>query len=311
MRTHTVMKQADPRDVAAGTAERDNPTFTYRADGALGSWRLEMQMPKAAASDATVVSAAQALRLIEPLLGALDQWCADADHELALWAWSAGTHAHGADARRGATARWQWPATNGSGHKQEAQAQQTPQATLHGTLTVPWPVLRRLGAMPASLENLLQWELAEAVCVLDRFALSAEDEQNLEPGGAILMQATLQTPWLGTLRAAGEAAGEGLPIELSESNGIVSGFEAGESHVVVTPPAIPKAATWEVRSRRSASLPVALLCGWTPLDAALPQGLLTELELARKAPAATDAKAYMPGCVIPWGRGLAVLLQTE
>lgn len=286
------------------------PCVRYEAATPWGTWRLRLAFEDARDAPHGAAAAAQALLRAEGLLMALDTWCVEAGLETLPWSWSAADGPGDVgDRGQAARARWHGRAVDVVEGLDDA-VDATAGAAVGLTLGAPWPALRRLGAPRPSLRAALQWDEAWAVCVLDRFALDADDEARLEPGGAVLIAASLCSPWLGALRAAGEAGDAGLALGLAAAEGGVA-IVATPVNAAADAPAPRSAAastpTWEIRSLHPIRVPVAVLCGWSPPGAPWPRALFTELELARCS-AGSAPRPYMPGSLMPWGRGVAMLL---
>ncbi len=258
----------------------------YEAQTELGTWRLRLALDDAHGASHSAAVAAQALLRAEDLLLALDTWCVHAGLGTLAWTWPAIAERQSdvGDHGRAARARWLGDATG-------------------ITFGAPWAALRRLGAPPPDLQAALRWDVAWAACVLDRLTLDAESEAGLEPGGAVLIAPSLGAPWRGALRGAGEADDAGLVLDLAAAEGGVA--------IVATPVHSADvgsiAAGWEIRSLHPVRVSVPVLCGWAPPEAPWPRALFTELELARCG-AGLAPRPTMPGRLMPWGRGVAMLL---
>jgi hypothetical protein len=317
--------EACPHAPMASPAPRQ--CIRYEAATPQGAWRLQLEFDAAVddkrGAPHAAAAAAQALLRAEDLLVALDRWCVEAGLEPLPWNWSAaegpapgrpeaasapaggsersehGGSNHGDGGHHGARARW---------HRDGVEDDVGP--TVHVTLGAPWAALHRLGAPPLNLRAALRWDDVWAVCVLDRFVLDADDEARLEPGGAVLIAASLRLPWRGTLRGAGEADDCGLALDLAAAEGgvaIVAMPVDAAAATVAARGATSAGANWEIRSLRPMRVPVAVLCGWVRPEAPWPRALFTELELARCV-AGASPRPYMPGSLMPWGRGVAMLL---
>src|SRR5262249_48744 len=141
------------------------------------------------------VDAALALERCEALLEALEAWTG-----VALdWRWNptpprrpSGSHA---------AVTWEpAPAPDAAG---EAHA-------LVALLSLPWGLLRALDAPDAALAAVLRWSSVPAVLAVAHFHLDPAEAALLEPGGAVVLPDSLQSPWTGRLRSADEAAVAGL-----------------------------------------------------------------------------------------------------
>jgi hypothetical protein len=303
------------------------PCIRYAAATALGRWQLRLEVDGASATTRGAAGAAQALLEADDLLLALDTWCVEAELDTLAWRWAADGVDDGGDDHqdRGANARWRVDASDVDAADADA-SDAGPRGSIGVSLEAPWPALRRLGAMPSALRASLRWRDAWAVCVLDRFALDDDEAARLEPGGALLLAASLETPWRGALRALDEDEHAGLALDLAAAEGGVAliatpaGAQASTSATAATSVAradaarAPRGSLWEVRSLQPQRVPVPVLCGWARPEAPWSRALFTEIELARcgavGAPRATSTgpQACMPGRLMPWGRGVAMLL---
>ena len=319
--TSTLDLEAQPDARVAAPAPRS--CLRYEASTPLGTWRLRLEFDDARAAACGAMAAAQALLRAEDLLVALDTWCVEAGLDTLPWTWSAADgHADGGEHGRAAHARWHGRvrhAADAGDAADRGDAADHVDAAPAGdafapriSLVAPWPALRGLGVPPRGLQAALTWDDAWAVCVLDRFALDADDQARLEPAGAVLIAASLRSPWRGALRAAGEAEDAGLALDLAAAE--------GGTAIVATPAAAAEAPSssssrgttspapnWEIRSLAPLRVPVPVLCGWSPPDAPWPRALFTELELARCG-GLQPPRPFMPGSLMPWGRGVAMLL---
>ncbi len=317
---------------ARSDVQAPHGVVAYRASTPSGVWLLEIDVAQASVGavqpPGTAVQAAMTLARAEPLLRALDGWCVDNDHGLPDWTWlDTGPHGETGAAVGVTTPRWAddvppaasmlavvrptaGDATQPGGDRPAraqgdvARARWQLPGGVSGSIAVPWNALRasaRMHLHPAEL----QWQRVHAVCVLDRFDLEAHDIECLEPGGAVVLPATMSPGWVARLRAHGEAEGAGLALRLAVGpgdvavRGVISA--AGAVHT-------SRARTWEVRSLRPLSVEADQLCGWAALEG-LPQALFTELELARTR-ADGPPIGVMPGTLMPWGRGAALWLRS-
>lgn len=106
-----------------------------------------------------------------------------------------------------ADADWQWTASSGGSSGAGAQASWRG-AEVQLRLSLPWAVLRAHGEAPDVPG--LQWLPTPAECLLAQWRLSAEEQQALEPGGLLLIEAGE----LPRLRARGEATPGEKPWQL-------------------------------------------------------------------------------------------------
>jgi hypothetical protein len=321
-------RKANQTDGAAAVLQ----PWRFIATAASIPWQLIVDAPSGAKH---ACEAALALVPLEALLESIDEWCKLADQARPHWAWAPSSPL--------AVPDLQVPHTSATGANTNPfddgperavvdavvdngvawASWQGPEST-RGLLGVPWPVLRRLGAPRAPLSSWLQWRAPRAVCVFDRFELDAHEIDCLEPGGAVVLPCSLQTPWIVRLCAHGEGDADGLPVQLAEQGGVFGArtaagagapnaiqarASAAASHVSM-PPVAPE--FWEVRSSSAVTLPLEQLAGWTePRD--LPSALFTQPALTGPRPDDERVRApgAMPGTLIPWGRGRALWLQAH
>ena len=199
-------------------------------------------------------------------------------------------------------------------------------------LMVPWSWVRAQPAAPAALAARWQWPATEAVLAIARLHLSAGEVQQLEPGGAVLLPASMRPGWTGRLRGLAEDADAGVPVALDDPasprlmpaparslpdlagaavGGDVRGAVGGGLDVgLAVGPAVGLAAgrLCEVRLHLPHAIPADRLAGWheKPLaDAVTPDLAATLWQLAAgREPACCLAH----GRLLPWGDGWALLL---
>jgi hypothetical protein len=193
-------------------------------------------------------------------------------------------------------------------------------------LIVPWPWLRAQPAPPAALAERWQWPATEAVLAAARLRLSPDELQQLEPGGAVLLPASMRPNWTGRLRGLAEADDGGVPValedpalprllpgpSLSDSAGASLGDALGAGLGVGLPVGLgvgPAAGRLcEVRLHLPHAIPADLLTGWREhllADAITPDLAATLWQL----PAAREpARCLAHGRLLPWGDGWALLL---
>lgn len=229
--------------------------------------------------------AALALHRAAPVLDLLDAWLADAAPD---WRWHEGP----TTCLSAATVRLPW------------------RHTCH-QLIAPWRWLRAQPAPPEALTARIQWPAMHAVLAIDRLRLSADELQQLEPGGAVLLPESMRPGWTGQLRATTElderdegAADAGLAVALDDP--------AQPRVLPGEPPPIKIAAPGgrpcEVRLHLRHTLPADRLTGWRPdsLQAAIAPDLAASLWQATAA--REPARCLAHGRLLPWGDGWALLI---
>ena len=259
---------------------------------ALGTWfeaqtphgPLQLYLGEAEGPAAHAAEAALALRRAAPLLELLDDWLGD-DHP--DWRW------HGGPTTRLAAATVRLPWRN----------------SCHQLIT-PWRWLRALPPPPESLAARIQWPAMLAVLAVARLRLSADEVQQLEPGGAVLLPPSLRAGWTGQLRAAteldewNEAAAAGVALALDDP---------AQPRVLRGVPPPPQAAgsggrPCEVRLHLQHALPADHLAGWH--DQALQGAIAPDLaaSLWQATAAREPARCLAHGRLLPWGDGWALLI---
>lgn len=260
------------------------PTAIYAAGPVAERAWLKVQPPAGQAAPRNAAEATLLLHEVEPLLAALDTWLVGSPGGEPDWRWCEASPPAGPQAR----ACW------------------TPAAERAFTvsLDLPWAVLRRLPPPPPALR--LQWQAADAVAVLAQPELSAQDLSALEPGGALLLQASFERRWLGRVRAAAEPAHMGVPVQWAAP---------GQSHPLpgAAGQAVPGSPlpALEVRCCSRAPLPAEVLAGWAPLPLAPEPAWQTEASLWATARAEGQAERCLArGHLLPWGRGQVLSMAT-
>ncbi len=292
------MKFGSARTGTAGLAAPHTPCTTLTrpvvppASGwaALGSWfeastphgPLQLYLGEPAGPASHAAAAALALQRAAHLLDLLDDWLGDAAPE---WRWQPDTTT-GITTRRGPTMlRLPW---RDSCHQ----------------LIAPWRWLRGLPPPPEALAERLQWPAIEAVLAMARLSLSADEMQQLEPGGAVLLPDSMKPGWTGRLRTAHEDADAGVAVQLDDL-----------ARPLVLPGTAPRlqpagaaGRLCELRLDLHSALPASNLAGWHP-DA--PQGAVAG-DLAAtlwQQPAGREpARCLAHGRLLPWGDGWALLV---
>jgi hypothetical protein len=173
-------------------------------------------------------------------------------------------------------------------------------------LIVPWPWLRAQPASPAALAARWWWPATEAVLAIARLHLSAAELQQLEPGGAVLLPASMRPGWSGRLRGLAEDVDAGVPVALDDP--------ASPRLLPAPAPSLPDPAglaagrLCEVRLHLPHAIPADRLAGWhqQPLADAVTPELAATLWLL--AAGCEPACCLAHGRLLPWGDGWALLL---
>ena len=248
----------------------------FEAPTAHGPLQLYLGEPQGPATHAC--GAALALQRASQLLDALDDWLGDAAPD---WRWQ--PHA---PTQRGPTMlRLPW---RDSCHQ----------------LIAPWRWLRAWPPPPAALAARLQWPAIDAVLAIAQLALQADELQQLEPGGAVLLPASMRPGWTGQWRTRAEPETAGLAVALDDLT---------QPRVLPgTPP--PNEATpgggraCEVRLHQVHAVRADHLAGWRAdsLQDVLSPDLAASLW--QHAAAREPARCLAHGRLLPWGDGWALLV---
>jgi hypothetical protein len=197
-----------PADWLETTLTRPMPVLANapaRGWAALGTWfetptpqgPLRLYLGEAAGPAPHAAAAALALQRAGELLFELDAWLGDGAPD---WRWVPDAAAAGSAAATAlgpSVLRLPWRDTT---HQ----------------LIVPWPWLRAQPAAPAALAARWWWPATEAVLAIERLHLSAAELQQLEPGGAVLLPASMRPGWSGRLRGLAEDVDVGVPVALDD-----------------------------------------------------------------------------------------------
>ncbi|NRF67248.1 hypothetical protein HLB44_09660 [Aquincola sp. S2] len=257
-----------------------------RGWAALGTWfeattphgPLRLYLGEAVGPAPHAAAAALALQRGEPMVAALDDWLRDPP-------------------------AWRWrpePAPISSTDVRLPWRDSCHQ--LIGT----WPWLRSLQPPPDQLATRLQWPAVEAVLSAARLHLSADDLDQIEPGGAVLLPPSMKPDWTGRLRCAAEPSDAGVKVDLRDPS---------SPRVLAGPmpppePANPAAGRpCEVRLQLAHAIPADRLAGWH--QPSLADAILSDLPATLwQLPAAREpARCLAHGRLIPWGDGWALALQ--
>jgi len=261
---------AQPGPAVAGWAAFEAPT-------AAGSLRLWAHGVVRHAADAAVL-----LETCAPLLDALDGWI---DFALA-WRWCP------PDPKGGATvphARAQWSA---EARTPDSQGQPSCRIDL------PWALLRGMAAPPEPLAAQLRWVMTPAVLVLTQMRLDDDDLAALEPGGVVLVPASMTVGWQGRLRPSDEAAVPlaGLPVALPTP-------WTPEPITVEWATPYEGDELCELRLGLPRPMDARSLAGWQRIE---PIEAEARASLWRCANEAGPARYLASGVLMPWGDGWAL-----
>ncbi|HEU0200374.1 MAG TPA: hypothetical protein VFR86_08060 [Burkholderiaceae bacterium] len=299
----TVSGTARTATLPAG--HRETPAAVwFQAETSAGPLRL-----CAAGAAPHAAAAAIALQRCELLLDALDVWTG-----LALdWRWLAAPPANAAPAGH-ACVHW-----DPSGDSDAGACR----------LELPWGLLRLLPAPPAPLAQRLHWQEVAVVLAVAQFRLGREELVRLEPGGAVVLPASLRSSWHGLLRALDAPAlpSHGVPVALAApwmarrisasaggSNDLAAPdaadtwpARAGGSGDLTAVDGADAWRTYEVRLETPRPLPADRLAAWF-------EGDLSEVgpraALWRCAAGHEAAKLLATGRLMPWADGWALAVET-
>lgn len=162
----------------------------------------------------------------------------------------------------------------------------------------PLPLLRALPAPPDTFAARLQWDSVPIVLAIAGLDLSDAELDHIEPGGAVVLPASLDPDWRGTVRGADEPVACGLVVALGAAPRI--------SVQVLTAAAVPAVSSaYEVRLNDCASLPADQLVGWSEFSL---RDLSTDASLWRTGGIQADCLAK--GRLMPWGSGWALAIES-
>ena len=272
----------------------------YEAGVAPGALRLRVRAPSATC---TATIAAIALDECDELLRAIDGWLqAELD--------------------------WRWEQDGVPGELRErpvstlalAEADCGDDGTSRSVLPscrleVPWTVLRRAGAPPPPLASRLRWHETAALLTLSTMDLDDAELSAIEPGGAVVLAESMRPQWTGLLHLPDEPPEQGMPVAVGASTH-ASRRPSGAAPPMpaLPPPALPLADPQNlcrVRSALPIPLGAALFAGWQELDDAIGNVADRPVELwleQTAAPGPIAPTRLASGRLIPWGNGLAMLV---
>lgn len=251
----------------AETPPRGRAGFELRADGPDGPVRLSW-----APGVDDAASAAVALRDHADWIAALEDWLAPADG----LDWAAAERAPSEDGTG-----WILASADCGGRT--------------ASLSLPWPLIRRLPAPPRTLG--LRWPALDSELVLARQAFPPEDWSSLAPGSVLLMEDSFAAAWLAMLRRSGDQSGRWLRFD-----GRSAQLDAIENDDGAQP-----REDLEVRLTLSEPVPVPVLAGWPHEEAG--RSLAPDPSLPLTLHVRGDGHTARPvaeGHLLPWGRGHAM-----
>lgn len=236
---------------------------------------------------------------------------------LRLWVWGGVRHAADAallldgcsplldavDAWLDFAPAWRWCAQGPSAEPAapHARAQWQP-ADGHPScrIDLPWPLLRGLPPPSEPFAAQLRWATTPAVLVLAQMRLADDEVAALEPGGAVLLPASMHADWQGRLRAGDEPAtpATGLAVALPRP----WAPEAGRSADAVTS---ADDGWYEVRLGMPQGVDARALAGWRACE---PFDRDSRASLWRCAGESGPAGHLASGVLTPWGDGWALLI---
>lgn len=247
---------------------------------------LALCLHEAGGPAAHAAAAALALQRAAALLQPIDDWLGDGAPD---WRWAPAPPA-GPDA---AALRLPW---REGGHQ----------------LIAPWRWLRALPPPPPALAAELQWPAIEARLGITRLRLAGEQLQQLEPGGALLLPASMRPGWTGWLHGSTEPAEAGSALLLDDParprmrGHTPAPTQAGE--ITLDMDGMVGGRPCEVRLHLTRALPAGCLAGWCdePLRDAIAPDLAASLWQC--ATVREPERCLAQGRLLPWGDGWALLI---
>lgn len=285
MRSGITLASRDIPPAGASAARASGPGTWFEATTASGSLHLCVAGIDTAAHAA---EAALVLQRCEALLQGLDDWVG----EEVPWRWNTVPALRVASGTE--TNAWWRPG---------ADADETA-PDVYCRVVFPWAWLRGRSAPAGAWTGRLHWPGVPAVLVIARLQIPADELAWLEPGGAVVLPASLKPGWHGVLRAADEPALAGVPVALSTA--LEARLVKLEAQAADTTPGAG-ACLCEVRLDVARALPGDHLAGWcddVPVDA----GPLATLW--RCAAVSEPARCLAAGRPMPWGEGWALAIES-
>jgi hypothetical protein len=172
-------------------------------------------------------------------------------------------------------------------------------------IELPWALVRALPAPVGALGQRLRWSEVPVVLAAAQIHLSADELQQLETGGAVILPESLRPDWRGLLRAFDEPAfaGWGMPVAFGAP--LAAARVPGRSSDVVRP-SEGDGAWCEVRFEGPRTLAGDRLAGWFQGDLG---DLGARASLWRCATEFEAARPLASGRLMPWGDGWALALE--
>jgi hypothetical protein len=218
---------------------------------------------------------------------ALDwQWCAKAPRR------PSGSHA---------AACWEpGPAPDGDGPPRE----------LICLLSLPWALLRASPPPPEPLAAHLRWPSVPALLAVAQLQLADEDLALIEPGGALILPASLHASWAGCLRTVDEPSGAGVPVVMASADGarLGRGAEAEAAPARKDDVFAEERVPCEVRLAIAHTLPGDCFTGWR--DGQALEDLGPRATLWSCASERGPAQQIAAGRLMPWGDGWALAFES-
>jgi len=287
MTMNTIVGSATLRPIAPAQRSPHASALTgawFEAAAPGGSLRLYAAGTARHAADAAVV-----LMRCEALLDALDEWLGAALD----WRWIAAPAAVTSTASH-ARAHWR-PDDGGKGKKD------------HGCrLELPWSLLRAAPAPDEPLVRQLQWADVPVVLAIAQLSIEREEVALLEPGGAVVLPASMQPGWHGTLRAVDEpsSGSSGVPVALA------SPWSPRrvrlDTHSAARERAVEKRVACEVRLAVPHAVAADRLGGWFEGDLG---EVGSRAGLWRCGTEREPAVCLAAGELMPWGDGWALAIR--
>jgi hypothetical protein len=256
--------------------------------------------------------AAVALGRCESLLAALDAWLAPAVGAALDWRWIAHPGAVTASATH-ARVHWQPAAPDDA---PRTLSRPDDKADVACRLELPWTLLRSLPAPTAATSAQLQWPEIPMVLAASQWQIGDDELALLEPGGAVVLPASMQAGWRGWLRGLDERAAPGasVPVDLAQPAAPrraaleppVAGSPAGPAPLALVD------ATWcEIRLTLPHALPGDRLAGWfegTLVDGSHAAAASLAASLWHLVPG-QPARCLAMGTLMPWADGWALAVE--
>jgi hypothetical protein len=247
-----------------------------------GSLRLYASGNARHAADAAVT-----LGRCDALLDALDAWLGT----VLDWRWLA---ASASVTSTTSHARAHWRPDEAKGRKD-----------LGCRLELPWSLLRAAPAPDEALARQLQWADVPVVLSIAQLAIGRDELALLEPGGAVILPASMQPSWHGALRTVDEscAPANGAPVALA-SPWSPRRIKAG-ARLEARAEAAGDRVLCEVRLGIRHAVPADRLAGWFEGEFG---DVGPRAGLWRCANDREPATCLANGQLMPWGDGWALVI---